>query len=167
MSEHLTHWKSYCNTDYIGAYAFQKDEEKTLIIKSVTREIVTGPENRTQECTIIHWHEKEKPMVVNKTNAKVISKIAESSYVEEWVDVRVTLFVKTVSAFGEEVEAVRVSKKRPAPIQDTSCSECGELIRPTELYTAAQILSAGLRKYGRPVCMTCAGALGAVKEEAK
>jgi len=38
----LTHWKTLTNPDYIGAYDFQPKEERTLTIKSVANEIVTG-----------------------------------------------------------------------------------------------------------------------------
>ena len=38
----LTHWKKLTNPDYLGAYAFDKGEEKTATIARVGREIVMG-----------------------------------------------------------------------------------------------------------------------------
>ena len=45
----LTHWKKLDNPDYIGAYAFQPGEEKTLTIKNVRREVVVGAEGKKEE----------------------------------------------------------------------------------------------------------------------
>ena len=42
MSE-KTHWKKLNNPDYLGSYAFQPGEEKTVTIKEVKREMVFNP----------------------------------------------------------------------------------------------------------------------------
>lgn len=115
MSEkRKTHWKETFNPAYLGAYAFQPNEEKTLTIARMSIDKVMGADGREDECTILHWKEKVKPMVLNATNAKIISKLLESPYIDDWFGKKVVLGVETVKAFGDLVEAVRVQDKQAA-----------------------------------------------------
>jgi uncharacterized C2H2 Zn-finger protein len=156
MTEQLTHWKKLTNPDYLGSYAFQPGEEKTLTVREVKRETVTGPDGKKEDCSVLYWEEPEKPLVLNVTNAKTITRLAESPYIEKWEGLRVLLGVETVSAFGERVEAVRVKKRKPE--QTLGCSECGQVITASGKFTAAQITQATTAKYGRPLCTDCARA---------
>lgn len=156
MSE-KTHWKKYNNPDYIGAYAFQPGEEKTLTISTVKREMVIGAEGRKEECTTVHFVGDEKPLILNATNGKMIQRVLGSPYVEEWAGRAIVLGVETVSAFGERVEAVRVKKKQ-AVMQNAACAECGQVIRAHGQYTAKQIAAASIKKFGQAKCMECASA---------
>ena len=65
-----THWKKLENPDYIGAYAFQPNEEKVVTIKTVKREMITGADGKREECTVVHFVENEKPLILNATNGK-------------------------------------------------------------------------------------------------
>jgi hypothetical protein len=103
-----THWKKLVNPDYLGAYSLQPKEEKVLTIARVTRDKVKGTGGKTQECTILHFNEKEKPMILNRLNAKIITKIYGTPYIEEWVTKKIQIYVDMVDAFGEQVEALRI-----------------------------------------------------------
>lgn len=108
-----THWKKLTNPNYLGAYAFDEGEEKTVTIDRVTEESVIGTDGRESGCMVLHFKEQDvKPMILNRTNAKTIEKLADSPYIESWEGLRIILCVRTVSAFGSEVEAVRVKLKR-------------------------------------------------------
>ena len=68
-----THWKKYTNPDYLGAYAFQPGEEKTVTIKEVKRELVFNPSGSgKEECTVAFFVEDVKPLILNKTNCKAM-----------------------------------------------------------------------------------------------
>jgi hypothetical protein len=117
--ETLTHWKRYRNPDYFGAYCFNyAGEERTLTIKMARKETIKGSDGKKQECLVVHWAENEKPFIINATNAKAITKVAKTPYVERWVGIRITLYVAQISAFGEDVEALRVRPFPPAPPQN-------------------------------------------------
>jgi len=117
--ETLTHWKRYRNPDYFGAYCFNyAGEERTLTIKMARKETIKGSDGKKQECLVVHWAENEKPFIINATNAKAITKVAKTPYVERWVGIRITLYVAQISAFGEDVEALRVRPFPPAPLQN-------------------------------------------------
>jgi hypothetical protein len=47
-------------------------------------------------------------MILNKENMKVITKVAGSPYIEQWVGKELILYVTKVAAFGSMVDAVRV-----------------------------------------------------------
>lgn len=151
-----THWKKLNNPEYIGAYAFQPGEEKTVTISTVGRENVTGPDGRKEECTVVRFREDVKPLILNVTNAKMIQRVLGSPYVEEWAGRSIVMGVETVSAFGERVEAVRVKKKTPAAPTVTLCADCAQPVRSTDKFTAQQIIQAGMSRYGKAVCMECA-----------
>jgi hypothetical protein len=117
--ETLTHWKRYRNPDYFGAYCFNyAGEERTLTIKMARKETIKGSDGKKQECLVVHWAENEKPFIINATNSKAITKVAKTPYVERWVGIRITLYVAQISAFGEDVEALRVRPFPPAPLQN-------------------------------------------------
>ncbi len=150
-----THWKKYTNPDYLGAYAFQQGEEKTVTIKEVKREMVFNPSGSgKEECTVAHFVEDVKPLILNKTNCKTISKVWGTPYIEDWAGRQITLKVKKIMAFGELTDAVRVSSERPAE-EKLICEECGNPIEPIAGRTAQSVAQAALAKYGKKICINC------------
>ena len=109
----LTHWKTYCNPDYLGAYAFQPGEEKILTIKNVVREFVQMGGGKGEECTVAHFAEREKPMVINRTNCKTITKLYATPYIEQWVGKRIRVYVTKTKLKGEEVDCLRIRPEIP------------------------------------------------------
>lgn len=110
-----THWKKLNNPDYIGAYELMTGDgpiELDVTIKTVSNEIVTGPNNRKDEC-IVAKLKGHKPFILNATNAKTIEKLADSPFIEDWNGLRITLYVAKVRAFGETVDALRVKDSLP------------------------------------------------------
>lgn len=157
--ENKTHWKKLTNPNYLGAYAFQPDEEKTVTIKEVKRELVQN-QNGKEECTVCYFSEPVKPLILNKTNAKMIAKVWGTPFIEDWAGCRITLKVKKVNAFGEITDAVRVSPERP--VDDVIiCEACGKPITSAMGHTAEEIAKMAVAKYGKKICITCA------KKEAK
>ena len=159
----LTHWKKLTNPDYLGAYAFDKGEEKIATIARVGQEIVMGAEGKKEECTVAHFQEPGlKPMILNATNCKAISKLYGTAYIEEWAGKRIILRVQQVKAFGEVVDAVRVKPEvPPAPAAQTSapvplCADCSAPIQGYGQMPPAQVADYTRRSYGRPLCTACA-----------
>lgn len=154
----LTHWKKLDNPDYIGAYAFQPKEEKTVTIREVRREIVTGAEGKKEECTVVHFVEPEKPLILNATNGKMISRRADSPFIENWAGLRIVLGVEKVKAFGDVVDAVRVLNKVPPPDPKAavSCADCGHVIQAEAGWSVGQIVKGSQKRFGVALCMACA-----------
>ena len=120
--ETFTHWKQIAQTsDYLGAYCFQPGERKTVTIKSTGREVVHDPNGRAKEMMVVYFLEEDKPLILNSTNGKAISKVIGSPYVENWVGKQIILAVEKVKAFGDIMEAVRVQPERVA--QPVVCAD--------------------------------------------
>ena len=108
----LTHWKKLTNPDYLGAYSLDPNQNLTVTIKSVSKQIVKGSDGKEQECTVAII-EGQKPMILNKTNCKIISKIYGTPYIEDWTGKKITLYATQVKAFGDVVDALRIKAEKP------------------------------------------------------
>ena len=111
----LHHWKALTNPNYIGAHDFQPGQELTVTIESVASELVKHFDGKTVEegsCIVARLKGAKKPLIVNKTNAKIISRNLDTPYIEEWVGKSITLYVAKVRAFGETVDAIRVKSSK-------------------------------------------------------
>lgn len=159
MGENKTHWKKLTNPDYLGSYAFTSGEEKILTIKSISEELVTSSDGKKEQCMVAKFYENEKPLILNKTNCKAITKLYKTPYIEEWNNRKIQLFVDKVRAFGEVVEALRI---RPfVPKINTAeanpvCAECKKKVEPYENMTAQQVAQYTYQKYGKVICTDCA-----------
>jgi hypothetical protein len=116
MEQKLTHWKKLTNPDYIGSYDFQPNEERIVTIKDVKREMITGADGKKEECTIVYFNEC-KPMILNATNSKSITKLFETPYIEQWVGNSFKLYVTKIKAFGEMVEALRIRSEKVVKVK--------------------------------------------------
>ena len=107
-----THWKKTMNPNYLGAYALEPNQDLVVEITEVKTESVMNADGRNEECLVAHL-KNQKPLIVNKTNAKAISKVCGSNYIEDWKGKKISLYISNVKAFGELVEAIRVRTVPP------------------------------------------------------
>ena len=159
-----THWKKLNNPDYLGAYALEPGQELIATMKVVGKEIVTGPDGKKEECTVIHFQEKDiKPMILNVTNAKTIQKIYKTPYIEEWAGRKIQIYADNVKAFGELVEALRIrsfipKEEEPKKNEPIYCADCASEIEPFGKMDAVGMASYTYKKYGKRLCADCAKA---------
>ena len=148
----LTHWKKLNNPDYIGAYAFEPGEEKAVTIDKVTREVITGEGGKKEECTVLHFQQKNvKPLILNVTNAKSIEALLGTPYVEEWKGKSIVLVVRKVPAFGERVDAVRIKPEKDVIL----CSRCGGRVKAAKDMSAAQVAAYARERFNDILCADC------------
>lgn len=104
-----THWKKNYNYDYLGAYSLaDMGEDVILTIKETKKEKVIGTSGKKEDCFVVYFKESDKPMILNRTNAKTIEKVYKTPFVEDWVGKRVQLYSAKVNAFGETTDALRI-----------------------------------------------------------
>lgn len=154
-----THWKKLTNPDYLGAYALENGKDIVLTIGYVCEETVTGVGGKKDDCVVCHFSERGvKPMILNATNMKMITKILGTPYIEEWVGKRIQIGVEKVKYGGEIVDALRVRKFAPA--ENTAplpkCEACGGDIQPMGGMTGEQVAKYTKDKYGQAICGACA-----------
>ena len=141
-NQKLTHWKQLKNPDYIGAYALQPGEELILTIKSSAVEQVANTDGKKQDCLVIHFMEPVKPMILNTTNAKVISKVHQTPYMEHWVGKQIQIYARRIRAFGEDVDALRIRDFAPKAVTIdpakaiAAINACTTLDQLKKLYTS-------------------------------
>ena len=154
-----THWKKLTNPDYLGSYAFDPGEEKIGTIAYVREESVVGADGKKEDCTVAHFAEKDlKPLILNATNCKAITKLYKSPFIEDWAGKKIVMRVQAVKAFGEIVDAVRIKPEIPkSTAPEYACSECGQVLKPFGKMNVAQLASYTSTKYGRVLCSECAG----------
>lgn len=161
-----THWKQLQNNDWIGAYALQDGQDLTLTIDKAMQEQVTGNNGKREMCLTVHWLERDyKPMIVNRTNAKTITKVTGSPYIEDWHGKQITLYVDTTRLGSDLVECLRIRPYAPKQTKQTAtantelvCADCGKPITDAYGMSAAQVADSTSKKYGRPLCADCATA---------
>lgn len=112
--ETKTHWKKNYNYDYLGAYSLaDMGEDVILTIKQTKKEKVIGSSGKKEDCFVVYFVESDKPMILNRTNAKTIEKVYKTPFVEEWIGKRVQLYSAKVNAFGETTDALRIRDFMP------------------------------------------------------
>ena len=161
-----THWKQLQNNDWIGAYALQDGQDLTLTIDKAMQEQVTGNNGKREMCLTVHWVERDyKPMIVNRTNAKTITKVTGSPYIEDWHGKQITLYVDTTRLGSDIVECLRIRPYAPKQTKQTAtvnaelvCADCGKPITDAYGMSAAQVADSTSKKYGRQLCADCATA---------
>ncbi len=164
--ESLTHWKKLTNPDYLGAYALQPGEELVLTIKSVSNEVVTGTDGKKETCSVMRFEENVKPMVLNATNSKTITKLFKTPYIEEWVGKQIQIYAEKVKAFGEVVDALRIRSFIPVK-KELICEECGQAIQGYGKTTAETVAKHTLANYGKMLCSVCATKAKEAQKQAK
>jgi hypothetical protein len=110
-NQNLTHWKKLTNPNYIGSEILQPGQELKLTIEKVQKEQVKTAEG-SQECIVAYFKGGQKGMIINKTNAKIITKILDTPYIEQWAGKSIIIYAAKVRAFGEMVEALRVKNQK-------------------------------------------------------
>lgn len=148
-----TNWKNLANYDYLGAYSLDGTglSEIVLTIKSIRRERVTAAGGNSEDCIVAYFDETKydnkvivKPMVLNKTNCKIISELYKSQFIEDWIGKKIIIYATTTKFARDIVPCLRVKKELPK--QETySCSVCG---KPIDKKT----YEGSVAKYGVALC---------------
>ena len=159
-----THWKSMTNPLYLGAYSIEDGKDLILTVKKVVQESVIGADGKKEDCIVCYWQEDQKPMILNVTNCKTISKLANSPYIENWAGVKLQIGVERVKAFGDVVDALRVRKTKPkvqAEEKQIICEECGLPIQPAYGMTPSKWVeyAKGKLRTDKCLCADCASKL--------
>ena len=104
----------------------------------------------------MHFTEGVKPLVLNATNSKTITKLLKTPYIEQWTGRKIQLYVEYgIKAFGDIVDAIRVRPFLPVE-KELLCADCGNKIEGFGNTKAEVVAKHTLSKYGRMLCSECA-----------
>jgi len=112
--ETKTHWKKVFNKDYLGACDLEDNKDLKAIISHVEIREIKDTSGAKSKRNVAIFKGNIKPMILNVSNCKVLKKFTNSSYIEEWQDVAVQIYIKDdVKAFGEITEGLRFREVQP------------------------------------------------------
>jgi hypothetical protein len=123
-SQEKTHYRKAFDSPYLSSADIV--EPTALTVARVRLE--PDKTKKTKELfNTAHFVEKElrpgeklKPMILNATNSKTMKGLTGSAFIDDWNDVRITVYVDPNVKFGKEsVEGLRISPKAPGRKQLT------------------------------------------------
>ena len=103
----VTHWKKLTNPLYLGSHDLQPGQEVKLTIEAIGKELVKDQHGKDGEC-IVAKIRGTKPMILNKTNCKILSRNFNTPYIEEWIGKQFIIYSAKVKVAGDIVDALRV-----------------------------------------------------------
>ena len=110
--EQKTHFRKLFNPLYLGSHDLEFGKEYTLTIQKIEKDVeVIGDQGKKQKKAIIYFEKAPKPMILNSTNAKMIAKVLNTKFVEDWYGKQITLKVVQEKSFGELMDVIRVLNK--------------------------------------------------------
>lgn len=113
MSDEPHHiYELFDPSKFVAAFELS-GKDTTVTIDHVSGEIIEGENARKSKKPVIHLKDWPKPLVLNKTNAKVLIALYGADY-RKWNGKRFTMYPTTTKMAGEEVDAIRLRKKAPA-----------------------------------------------------
>lgn len=137
------HWKTNFDYAFLGSHDLPElapdGKDLILTIKEFYQEEVTNTAKKTEWCNVVAFHEKKingfdvKPMIVNKTNFKILQDIFKSERASAFINKRIYLYGKTgVRSFQGTVTALRFREflppdKLPA-IRDSELTKAAEYL---------------------------------------
>lgn len=117
-----THYRKVFKSDHLGCADLEDFIESgsnlVFTISHVNQERGTRVAGKKIDANIAYFVEGIKPLVLNATNSKTVSKLASSVFVENWQNIPVQLYIDpNVKMKGEMTGGVRVSPNKIKPRQ--------------------------------------------------
>lgn len=113
------HYRNVFKTDHLGSADLEDlIENGTPLIFTIThakQEIGAKVAGKKMDANIVYFKEPIKPMVVNATNGKIIKQFTGSSFVEDWNNVLVELYVddQVRAVTGGLTQGIRIRPIQP------------------------------------------------------
>ena len=159
-----THWRKILEKDHLGSVDLDTGngeyKDITATIKEAVREKVKDMQSGEEEiCLVLRFQEQYKPMIMNVTNAKMMQKLTNSKYIQDWAGVKIQIGTEKVKAFGEYHDALRIRGFLPKSDSKATihkCSECEKEIKGTPQIKADALIAGTKKAYGVELCFDCA-----------
>ncbi len=163
-----THWREIKQTEYLGGHDLSDGKggfkEIAVTIKRAMKKKVSDIHGDTTDELILEFVGETKPMIMNVTNSRTLSKLLKTSYIEDWAGKEIVIGTTKVKAFGEVHDALRVRPYPPKKQAPTVlCVECNKPIAPHKGAPVETIIAKSTEELGAPTCIPCWNKL---KEEA-
>lgn len=108
-------------SDYVKAADLGRNRVKATI-DNVTIEKIGNEDQKP----VVYFQGKEKGLVLNKTNANMISEIAGTDETDDWKGVQIVMYVTKVEYAGKRVDGIRVdypADRQPPKVDDNGADD--------------------------------------------
>lgn len=157
MSEWLSgDFRKDLNKEYLGHWDLPEGEDLILTIEGVKMGDVRS-QRGTEQKPVLYFKEKGwKPLILNVTNQKNITKALGTPKREYWRNKQISLY-EGKEPKADDGLAVRIRDYAPK-VESYTCEDCGKVITDQGGFKAAKIANQALTKFGAYLCMDCAKA---------
>jgi hypothetical protein len=118
-TEKKHHYRNVFKSDHLGSADLEDliEQGSNLIftISHAKQELGAKVAGKKMDANVVYFKENIKPMVVNATNGKIIKSFTGSSFVEDWNNVVVELYIdeNVRSVSGGTTQGVRIRPIQP------------------------------------------------------
>jgi hypothetical protein len=117
VSDKKTHYRKVFKSDHLSFADLEdfKEQGSNLVftISHVSQERGAKVAGKNIDANIAYFKENIKPLVLNATNSKTMSKLAGSCFIENWQNIPVQLYIDSNIKFaGDVVSGVRISQTK-------------------------------------------------------
>lgn len=118
----MSETKTHCRKAFDSPYLSSADLVEPIVLTIKHVRLDTDRTKKTKDVfNTAYFVEREirpgeplKPMILNATNSKTLKQLTGSAFIEDWQNVRVTIYVDHNVRFGKEVmEGLRISPHAP------------------------------------------------------
>jgi len=149
----LPSWEKIIDPNFINAELIgDVGAERVVTIKDIDMAECydEGNKQKVQKQTV--FFEECKPMILNKTNAKILKKLfsPNSDTPSDAFGHKIVLRVEEVKAFGKKTTGIRIKE-----FSEEKCPVCGKVILPYAGKSVAEIKEISQRNLGEIMCGEC------------
>jgi|SRR5690606_22883454 len=151
--ENKTHYRKVFKSDHLSTYDLEDFIENGVnlqfTIKNVKSYDLTEGKGvkvagKMISANIAFFKEPIKPMVLNAGNSDIMAKLTGSSFVDDWNNIPVELYIQKGIKFGKEtVQGIRIKESKPQGLNEkdikivtAKIAACLTLPELTNLYNA-------------------------------
>lgn len=155
-----THWRQIKQTDYLGGHDLSDGQggfkDIVVTIKKAQKKKVADIHGDTTDELVLEFADGTKPMIMNVTNSRVLTKLLKTAYIEDWAGKEIQIGTEKVKAFGEMHDALRIRPYLPKKEAPTvPCSVCNNPIKAHQGAPAEIIIQKSTTELGQPTCVPC------------
>ena len=164
----MPHYKELLDCPYLGAYSFFDIKgDIVATIKEIKKEEVVGEFGKKVNKPVCYFVENIKPMVLNSTNMKIITKLYKTPDYKNWKGKKIQIYVDPkVKYKGETTGGIRIREKVVYTDQPcVKCEECDGEIKPRSGMTSQQFAEYTKKNCGKAVCYDCAKRISKANKE--
>ena len=147
------HYQEYFKT-FLGGWSFENGDETLTIERIGEEEMYDAETGGKKKGLVVHFADKDLPMVLNVTNAEAIAEVTGSDRIADWIGKRIIVGTTRIKAFGKMHDAIRVRTTKPDD-KTYICDDCGSEIKSAAGKQPSELAEISKRNTGRVLCVSC------------